>query len=130
MRLFDGPAVARLNELGARVRARLSEAIAVAGVPACVTGGGSLFRVHMKAQPPRDYRSAFEGPEEAARRAVVVDHLFAHGILLINTCTGALSTPMTENEIDRLADVMFDGLRAAARVEPPAAGGGRRQEPA
>jgi glutamate-1-semialdehyde 2,1-aminomutase len=128
MRLFDGPAVARLNALGARARTRLSEAIAVAGVPACVTGGGSLFRVHMKAQPPRDYRSAFPGPEEAARLAVVLDHLFAHGILVINTCTGALSTPMTEHEIDRLADVMLDGLRAVARVRPPAAAG-RRQEP-
>lgn len=126
LRLFDGPAVARLNQLGARARARLNEAIAVAGVPACVTGGGSLFRVHMKAQAPRDYRSAFQGPEEAARLAVVLDHLFAHGILVIDTCTGALSTPMTEHEIDRLADVMLDGLRALARVRPPAAAGSRQ----
>ena len=30
---------------------------------------------------------------------------------MINTCSGALSTVMTENEVDILVDVMLDGFR-------------------
>jgi hypothetical protein len=31
--------------------------------------------------------------------------------MLINTCSGALSTPMTGREIDRLTDVLLGGFR-------------------
>ncbi len=111
MRLFDEAAVARLNNLGDRARAGITEAIAVAGVPACVTGSGSLLRVHQRVEAPNDYRSGFVSGEEAARTKVLLDHLFDHGIMMIGTCSAALSTVMTENEIDRLIDTMLGGFR-------------------
>lgn len=112
MELFDRAAVARLNRLGELARSRIAEAIAVADVPACVTGGGSLFRIHMKAQPPQDYRAVYPTEAQARSLKVLLDHLAANGILLIETGSGALSTAMTEDEIDRLGETMLSGLRA------------------
>jgi len=111
MELFDQQAVKQLNRLGELARARISEAIGIAGLPACVTGAGSMFRLHLRAQPPRNYRETFASPRQAADIKRLLDHLFDNGIIMINTCSGALSTAMTETEIDRLAEVMLDGFR-------------------
>jgi glutamate-1-semialdehyde 2,1-aminomutase len=111
MELFDREAVERLNALGALARQRIAEAIRIADVPASVTGAGSMFRVHMKPEAPSDYRTAFQTPEEARRLKLLLEHLVANGILLINSGAGTLSTPMTETEIDRLSEAMLAGLR-------------------
>lgn len=111
MELFDREAVARLNRLGELARERIAEAIRTAGIPACVSGLGSIFRVHLKPQPPRDYRSAHLDPHDSATLAILIDHLFEQGIMLINSCSGTLSTPMGEPEIDRLAEAMLSGFR-------------------
>jgi glutamate-1-semialdehyde 2,1-aminomutase len=112
MQLFDEDAVARLNRLADLARSRIAEAIRIAGVPACVTGAGSMFRLHMKPEAPHDYRSAYPTAGEARSLKLLLDHLAANGVLLIGTGTGALSTPMTTNEIELLAQAMLDGLRA------------------
>ncbi len=117
MDLFDETAVAKLNELGEYTRQSISQAIAVADVPACVTGAGSMFRVHMKAQAPLDYRSCYMNQAEAARIKLLLDHLFDNGIMLINTCSGTLSTAMTRNEIDILAEVMLAGFRKIGQLD-------------
>ena len=111
MELFDEDAVLKLNQLAEYAREQLAEAIRIADIPACVTGGGSLFRVHMKAEAPADYRAAFETAAESARLKLLLDHLFDNGIMMINTCSAALSTVMTRTEIDRLTEVMLDGFR-------------------
>ncbi len=111
MRLFDQEAVARLNMLGSTVRKQLSEVIEVAGVPACVTGTGSMFRVLMKPEPPTDYRSSYASEDEAARLQLFLDYVTDNGILLIGTGTGMLSTAMQQNEIDRLCEVALAGLK-------------------
>jgi glutamate-1-semialdehyde 2,1-aminomutase len=111
MQLFDEAAVSKLNALADYARIQIEEAIRVADIPACVTGGGSMLRVHMKPEPPINYRAAFETAEQVARLKVLLDHLFDNGIMLINTCSVALSTVMTQNEIDILADVMLGGFR-------------------
>jgi glutamate-1-semialdehyde 2,1-aminomutase len=114
MKLFDEEAVERLNRLADRARAQITEAISVADVDACVTGAGSMFRVHMQARPPRDYRSGWMTPRHARRLKVVLDHLFAHGFMMINTCSATLSTAMTEREIDLLSEAMLGGFRLLA----------------
>ena len=114
MRLFDRAEVDRLNRLGALARERIAGVIAEVGVPACVTGAASMFRLHMKPEPPRDYRAAYPSPREAQAAGALVDALFRAGVMLIGTCTGALSTPMTEREIDALIDALRPALRAVA----------------
>jgi glutamate-1-semialdehyde 2,1-aminomutase len=111
MRLYDAAAVARINALGRLARARIAEAIARVGAPACVTGAGSMFRIHMKAAPPTDYRSAFPDPAEKKALDQFVDGMFDNGIVLVGTAAGMLSTVMGEAEIDRLAAAVETSLR-------------------
>ena len=110
MQLFDEPAVLKLNRLAEYARTQLTDAIRLTDIPACVTGGGSMFRVHMKPEPPVNYRAAFQTPEETAMLKVLLDHLFDNGVMMINTCSGALSTVMTEKEVDILVDAMLAGF--------------------
>ena len=111
MSLYDEAAVQRLNSLTLRAVEGIREAIGRSGEPACVTGSGSMFRVHLKPQPPRNHREAFTTTEEAARLAVLLDHLFDEGFLMINTCSATLSTAMAEAEIDSLVDAVDTGLQ-------------------
>jgi glutamate-1-semialdehyde 2,1-aminomutase len=110
MERFDEPAVARLNRLGDLARTGIREAIKSAGVPACVTGAGSLFRIHLKPEPPRNYRESFSTPDEDRKRQALLNHLVNDGILLIGTASGMLSTAMTEREISRLVAAVLGGL--------------------
>ncbi len=111
MRLFDRSAVAELNALGKKARSQLEEAISLAGISACVTGSGSMFRILMKPEPPTDYRSAYARDEEVAALQKFLDYVTANGILLIGTGTGMLSTAMGQAEIDRLCEVSLAGFR-------------------
>ncbi|MCC5878012.1 MAG: aspartate aminotransferase family protein [Candidatus Sumerlaeia bacterium] len=111
MELFDRDAVARLNDLADVAREKIAHVIERVNVPCCVTGAGSIFRIHMKPSPPTNYRDAFVTAEETRRMKDLLDFTFKNGIMLINTCSGTLSTPMTEEEIDTLCDVLEEGLR-------------------
>ncbi|MCP4789793.1 MAG: aspartate aminotransferase family protein [Gammaproteobacteria bacterium] len=110
MRLFDEASVRQLNALTQRAMAQITEAIDLSGVAACVTGGGSMFRVHMHAHAPSDYRSAYATPTQAQQTQVLLKHLFDNGIMMINTCSAALSTAMGGAEIDRLSEAMLGGF--------------------
>ena len=89
----------------------IEAAIKRGGVRACVTGGGSMFRVHMKATAPRNYREAYMTPEENAQLKILLDHLFDDGFMMINTCTATLSTAMGEAEIDALVSSLEAGFK-------------------
>jgi len=114
MQLYDAPAVIRLNALADRAMKGIENAIRETGVAACVTGGGSMFRVHMKANPPRNFREAFLNPDERKRLAVLLDHMYAEGCVMINTCSALLSTPMTNTEIDTLIGAFKTGFEKIA----------------
>jgi len=117
MELFDRAEVARVNGLAQRAMEGIDEAIRSTGATACVTGGGSMFRVHLKARPPMNYREAFATPEEAARLRLLLEHLFAEGFIMINTGSATISTPMGEAEIDALVAAMGRGLVKVAATE-------------
>jgi glutamate-1-semialdehyde 2,1-aminomutase len=118
MSLFDESSVQRLNQLGDYARQSIAETIRIAEVPFCVTGAGSIFRVHMKPEAPENYRAAYISPQEGKLLTALLDHLFDNGIMMINTCSGALSTAMTEKEIDILAETMLSGLRKIKLSSP------------
>ena len=80
-------------------------------MPACITGGGSMFRIQLKPEAPQNYRAAFTTPTEKKATAMLLDHLFDSGFILMNTCSGALSTPMTQKHVDMLADALLEGFR-------------------
>ncbi|HMN96142.1 MAG TPA: aspartate aminotransferase family protein [Phycisphaerales bacterium] len=112
LRDFDAQAVARLNALAERAMRGIGEAIARSGAPASVTGAGSIFRIHMKATPPRSHRDAHPTAAESARTKALLERLFQAGFLLINSCSAALSTPMTEREVDALVGAVEEALVA------------------
>jgi glutamate-1-semialdehyde 2,1-aminomutase len=111
MEAFDEQAVARLNGLTQRLVTGLEAAIEKTKIKACVTGGGSMFRVHFKENVPRNYRETFATDEENRMIKMQLDHMFASGFLMINTCAGVLSTPMGETEVDAFVDAMAAGFR-------------------
>lgn len=121
MERFDAPAVAHLNDLGDYARDVLAQAIGTVGAPACVTGAGSLLRIHLKPEAPTDYRSAHMGSDETAALSAFIDALYDNGIVVVHTGTLALSTPMEQAHIDRLADAVLTSLRAIEASWPKAA---------
>ena len=70
-----------------------------------------MFRVHMKPEPPKNYRGAYADAAEVKVRTALLDHIFDNGIMMINTCSGTLSTAMTNKEIDILTEVLLEGFR-------------------
>jgi glutamate-1-semialdehyde 2,1-aminomutase len=116
MSLFDKNAVEKLNRLGEKARSSILEAIRIADIPACVTGGGSLFRIHMKAEIPTTYRAAYMTAKESKMIQTLLDYLLDNGIIMINSCSGALSTVMTEREIEILVETLLAGFRKIRRL--------------
>jgi len=110
MDLFDQEALVKINILADYARKSIREAINIADVPACVTGAGSMFRIHMKSEEPTSYRDGYVNPREKNLTKILLNHLFDDGIMMINTCSGVLSTVMGEKEIDRLSEAVLGGL--------------------
>jgi glutamate-1-semialdehyde 2,1-aminomutase len=90
--------IARINQLGDRLRRGLRSAIAAAGVAGQITGIGSLTGVHFTANEVRDYRSAARGAKDVLHFL----HLFLlnHGIYAAPRGDFYVSTPMEERHID------------------------------
>jgi glutamate-1-semialdehyde 2,1-aminomutase len=117
MTLYDGDAVSKLNNLSDIARKQIAATICETGVGACVTGAGSMFRIHFKAEPPNNYRDAYATPEETKQLKALLEHLYNNGIILISTGTGTLSTPMTVNEIDQLCSALKSGLKKVKELK-------------
>ena len=111
---LDQAAYDHLNGLGERLRQRVADAIAGTGVPAQVTGMGSLFRIHPHQRPVSDYRTAYPTDAEKAMMARLHPWLVEQGYLLTPNLSGALSTPMTAAEVDAVADTLAEGFAWAA----------------
>lgn len=110
MEKFSRAEVDRLNAMTRKAMTKVEEAIRQTGIAASVTGTGSMFRVHLKPRPPRDYREAYLSPAETQRLKVLLNHMFDNGIILINSCSAALSTPMTDREVDVLVGAFKSGF--------------------
>jgi glutamate-1-semialdehyde 2,1-aminomutase len=106
MELFDQKAVESLNELGEQTRLGIRDAIAKSGISACVTGAGSMFRVHLLDQPPIEYRSNYQDQAAVSRIKSIVDFMYANGFMMINTCSGALSTAMNGGHVEEFVGTL------------------------
>ena len=102
MEMLDLDEVQRLNRLGQLAREGITDVIDRRDIGASVTGAGSMFRIHMQTAPPRHYRETYPNTEQATQLKLFFDALLDAGILLIYSCTGAVSTPMRETEIEQL----------------------------
>ena len=100
MELLDESAFQRLDRIGERVRTGIDAAFARCGLPGGTVGLGSLLKVHFADRPIRDYRSAYPSEQEARRQAIFNLGLLNRGVLAAGYGLMALSTPMTDEDID------------------------------
>ena len=110
MAMYDQVSIDRINQIGQTAREMIDDLIAETGVKASVTGAGSMFRIHPKAVAPTDYRSTWQTMEERHKTKLLVEHLYRHGFMMFRTCTAALSTPISQTELDQFGDVLKVGL--------------------
>lgn len=99
-----------LESLGTKVRAGVAEAAAARGLPMRVIGMGSLFRIHLKKELPRTYRAAWPTAQETKIMAGISRSMRARGVLMPGQSLSALSTPMTETDIDFFLAAFADSL--------------------
>ena len=112
MKIFDKHAVANLNRLTKVAIKQIEEAIKISDVNACVTGEGSMFRIHLKTTPPNNARDAYQNINVKKILDELLDYLFIkEQIIMINTCSCMFSTTLKQKEIDRLSQALLNGFR-------------------
>lgn len=99
-RLFTPEACEALNAMGDRFRARLGDAIAARGLPAQVTGIGSMCNVHFAAGPIERPPPRGADPATETRRGLLHLDMIRSGVYLARRGMMNLSLPMTEADLD------------------------------
>jgi glutamate-1-semialdehyde 2,1-aminomutase len=108
MELYDEIAVQNINKITAKAIEQIEEAIHLATVPLSITGAGSMFRIHLKADPPTTYREAYQPQQEKEIIREMLNYLFfEENIMMINTCACMFSTAVTQKEVDRLSEGFY-----------------------
>ena len=75
---------------------------------------GSLLKIHFADRPVRDYRSAYLTEEETRRQTVFNRGLLNRGVLAAGYGLMALSTPMSDADIDAIVGAASDALAEVA----------------
>ena len=112
MELYDQTQIDHVNRLAEHAVAAIKDTIKTRGAPASVTGAGSMFRIHMRTDPPSNHRETHPDPATAQRLKQFYNRMLDCGILLIYSGAGAISTPMGEAEIDQLVAAVDESLTA------------------
>jgi glutamate-1-semialdehyde 2,1-aminomutase len=101
----------RLDALGDRLRAGVTDLLKRVGRPAQVTGVGSLFCLHWTEAKLKDYRSSPPTDPEAPLRVFM--GLLTEGILLTQRGLGCCSLAMSDQDIEQF----IQALRAVLEKE-------------
>ncbi len=106
--------IPRLHDLGARLRAGITEAIAEVGIDATVGGLGSEWTVYFRKELPKNFRQAMESDSETYGK--YHRSLLAQGILEPAFPTGdrRLNASTTYEDVDRTIEANRVALRLAA----------------
>lgn len=102
---LDQAAFVRLEDLGDRLRMGLEVAARRADAPFSVTGAASLFRIHPRPTPPREFREAYCRAAEARVMKEMSRFFRRNGLILPDGAAACLSTPMGEAEIEKILSV-------------------------
>lgn len=106
MRLVTPEALKRIDALGERLRSGLTSAFVASRVRGCVTGAGSLLRIHLGTDEVVDYSTAYPDQRARERTRRLYRYLLDNGILIAPYGMACVSTPMAEPDIDRLVEVV------------------------
>ena len=112
MEMFDEQAVLSLNALAMTARKQIEESIKIADVSMCITGAGSMFKLHFMQKPPNTYRDAYQNKETREIINELLDYMFLkEDIIMINTLACMFSTTLTKNNVDHLSEALLRGLK-------------------
>jgi glutamate-1-semialdehyde 2,1-aminomutase len=111
MELMTPDGYEQLAALGDRMARGIEAVFDDLGEDAQITGLASLRRIHFKRGKLTDYRSAYPSAEMRARAKILYDGLLARGFMIGPTGLIALSTVVTEAEVDLLIAAFRDVLR-------------------
>jgi glutamate-1-semialdehyde 2,1-aminomutase len=114
MQLLDEAAFARLDTIGEAVRIGIDDAFRRHDVPGRTVGLGSLLKIHFTGRPIRDYRSAYLTEQETKRQSVFNLGLLNRGVLAAGYGLMALSTAMTDADVDAIVAAASDALAEVA----------------
>jgi glutamate-1-semialdehyde 2,1-aminomutase len=114
MRELDADAIGYLNQLGNRFATGVHRIAAEQSVPLQVTGAGSLTNLHVAERAPRNASEAAATDKESLRLLHLA--MLLDGILIAPRGMVTFSTATTEQEVDRVLDVMGGALRRLAAV--------------
>ncbi len=107
LNLLTAETIAALNVMGTRLRRSLEEI--TAGLPLCVTGAGSLFKITAAAGQIRDYGDAVGADKDWEALASL--ELLNRGFLLTTGLSGCVSTVTRVEEIDAFLAAFKDIVR-------------------
>jgi len=108
LRVLEEGGAAHLCRLGERARQGLAELTRRLGIPACVTGLGSLFHLHFTDRVVTDARLAEDADHERLRALHTA--LLARGCYFYAGRLGFLSTAHTEADIDYMLEAVATEL--------------------
>ena len=107
--LLTGEAIRLLNRRGESLRHQVRMAFEDAGLPAQVTGLGSLFAIHLTSQPVKSYRDTMGAHADLRHRIFL--GLFKEGVLIDPRGVGCVSAAIGEAEIDQFVGALRTVLR-------------------
>lgn len=110
---LDTAAIAHLNRLGDRVQHELSRVFATAGIPACVTGLGSIFQIHFTAKPPTCYRDTLQNDQSLLRQLFFWLHNNETYVSPVGMV--CMSLPMENQDVDKLVSLVAELVRQVGR---------------
>lgn len=109
-------AFTRLEQLGDRLRAGLTEVAVKKNAPFSISGAASLFRIHPKRTAPTNFRTSVMTIQEAELMRALSRHFLACGILLPFNAAACLSTPMSDRDIENIVSGFDDFLDGVNRL--------------
>ncbi len=104
LEVFTDEVVQLLNLRGETLRRQIRMAFEDAGVPAQVTGFGSLFAIHLTSQLVKSYRDTMRADANLRHRIFL--SLFTEGVLIDPRGVGCVSAAIGEAEIDRFVSAL------------------------
>lgn len=112
MDLFDEQAVKDINNVTEIAKKQLREAIKLLDVPVVITGAGSMFRFHFRYKDPTNHRETYQNPDEIMLIKDILDYLFYYeDLMMINTFACMFATTITQVEVDRLTDAIYNAFK-------------------
>ena len=112
LELLTAEGIQLLNLRGESLRRQIYTAFDDVGLPAQITGLGSLFAIHLTSEPVKSYRDTMHADTDLRHRIFL--GLFKEGVLIDPRGVGCLSTAIGETDIEQFVGALRSVLGTVA----------------